>query len=139
MGPRAATAATARAIELSSLTSQTKPSPAAEVPLRVSPATLCPAPASSNAIAAPMPRLAPVTSTAPSGIDEPRLALLRKGRGAFLGVLGLEGERGKIGLHLQTFVDRQIEGPLHRRTREAQHGQAVAGELAREGETRVDG
>src|SRR5262245_54683033 len=74
MGPRAATAAIARAIELSSLTSHTKPSPAAEVAVRVSPATLRPAAASSDAMAAPMPRLAPVTRTEP-GLTGPSFAV----------------------------------------------------------------
>src|SRR5215475_106913 len=99
----------------SSPTSHTKPRPAA---------------VSSRAIAAPMPRLAPVIRMVPSGIDEPRLALgLERGR-AFLGILGLERQGGKIGLELQPGVDRQIERTLHRAAGERQYRQAIADELA---------
>jgi len=60
--------------------------------------------------------------TAPSGIDEPRLALFHEGRCALGGVLCLKREGGEIGLDLQALLQRQVERSLHGRAREGEHG-----------------
>src|ERR1019366_10524020 len=121
------------------------------------PAIVHPRAARSAAIAAPMPRLAPVTMTVPlgmvplgiapagavspgnvasdvvaSGIAEVRLTLFDERAHAFLGIFGLEGQRGQVRLDLQPLVQRHAQRPPHRLPRETQRRQAEADEAVGE-------
>src|SRR5258706_5342519 len=106
---------------------------------RVRQPTTKPRRASSCAIAAPMPRAAPVTAIAPPlAILEHRFALLHEGCHAFLGVVGRISQGREIGLDLEAVVQRQVVGALHRLAGEAQRRQAMARELARERDAGLD-
>src|ERR1019366_4128159 len=111
------------------------------------PAIVQPRAARSAAIAAPMPRLALVTMTVPlgmvplgnvasdvvtSGIAEVRLTLFDERAHAFLGIFGLEGQRGQVRLDLQPLVQRHAQRPPHRLPRETQRRQAEADEAVGE-------
>src|SRR5215470_6151276 len=125
----------ALAIAASSETSQAKPRPAAVSPERDSPATDQPSATSALAIAAPMPRLAPVMTMIPSRIAEFRRTLVDERGDALPRVRRPIGERREIGFDLQSVVQRHGQRALHGLAGEAQHRQAVAGESAREGNT----
>src|SRR5450631_3859198 len=84
----------AAASAASSATSQAMlRSPAEALPDRDKAATLAPRRVRSLAIAAPRPRLAPVTIIQPSRIAEIRFPFFDEGRHAFLGIHGPVGQR----------------------------------------------
>src|SRR4051812_8821422 len=115
-------------------TSAAAPGTTGNAPEREKQATWRPCCASASAMAAPMPRLAPVTTMhSRSLITELRLAFLDEGLHAFLGVPGAVRQRGEIGFHAQPFVQRQVQRALHRLPGELQRPQAVAAEFARIG------
>ena len=92
-------------------------------PLRVKQPTVYPRRASSSVIAAPMPRLAPVTAMTPrspaiSAVLERGLALRHECGRPFGRVLGLERKRGEIGLDLQSFMNWRVMRAHHRLARE---------------------
>src|SRR6478735_1174647 len=90
-------------------------------------------------MAAPMPRLAPVTTThsrsfiMESLIAEFRLSFFDKSLHALLGVARAVGQGGEVRFDAQTLVQRQVHGALHRLASELQGAQSVATELARVG------
>src|ERR1035441_814545 len=97
MGPSLLRVSNVAASAASSDTSQAIPRrPADTFPDRDNAVTLAPRRARSLAIAAPMPRLAPVTMIQPSRIAEIRFPFFDEGRHAFLGIRRPVGQRRKL-------------------------------------------
>src|SRR6478672_7662509 len=90
-------------------------------------------------MAAPIPRLAPVTTMHSrsfiweSLIAELRLSFFDEGLHALLGVARAVGQGGEVGFDAKPLMQRQVHGALHRLASELQGAQPVATEFARVG------
>src|SRR3546814_6203933 len=89
--------------------------PSGPSPLRDRQPTVLPRRASSKAMTAPMPRLAPVTRmfwAVISGVLEYGFSFLDQGCQTLSGINGPIGNRRKVGFDLAALVQRKIQGAL---------------------------
>src|ERR1035441_7786985 len=134
MGPSLLRVSNAAASAASSDTSQAIPRrPADTFPDRDNAVTLAPRRARSLAIAAPMPRLAPVTMIQPSRIAEIRFPFFDEGRHAFLGVRRPVGQRRKLHFRLEALAERKLRRALNRGAGKSECRQTKPRDLTRKG------